>query len=127
MLESNEPIDPQDCFEMQWHSGCFTIVPGPNVEAMRWDWMETAAAIILEPLKAKSVPMVIFDLHQVAYFGSVFLAFLLRCHKLVKSRGGDMVLCGVSSVVRELLRITALDTLWAIYDSREEAIEALAV
>ena len=60
------------------------------------------------------------------YFGSVFLAVLLRCHKLVKSRGGDLVLCGVSSVVRELLRITALDTLWAIYDSREEALDALS-
>jgi hypothetical protein len=26
----------------------------------------------------------------------------------------------------ELLRVTALDTLWAIYDTREEALNALA-
>jgi len=50
---------------------------------------------------------------------------LLRCHKLVKSRGGELVLCGASALAVELLRITALDTLWAIYDSREEALEAV--
>ena len=69
--------------------------------------------------------MVIFDLSQVAYFGSVFLALLLRVQKLVKSRGGELVLCGPSEMARELLRVTALDTLWAIYDSREEALKAL--
>jgi hypothetical protein len=29
-------------------------------------------------------------------------------------------------MAEELLRVTALDTLWAIYPSREQAIEALA-
>jgi anti-sigma B factor antagonist len=68
----------------------------------------------------------VFDLTEVTYFGSVFLALLLRCHKLVKSRGGELVLCGASKLATELLRITALDTLWAIYDTQEEAIVALA-
>ena len=60
------------------------------------------------------------------YFGSVFLALLLRCHKLVKSRGGELALCGVNEMARELLRVTSLDTLWTIYDSREKALTALA-
>ena len=93
---------------------------------MRWDLIEPAAAIILGPLREQKVPMVVFDLSSVAYFGSVFLALLLRCHKLVKSRGGELVLCGPSAIARELLRVTSLDTLWAIYDSREEALTALA-
>ena len=64
--------------------------------------------------------MVVFDLSDVAYFGSVFLALLLRCHKFVKSRGGELVLCGASELARELLRVTSLDTLWAIYDTRRK-------
>ena len=79
----------------------------------------------MSPIREQEVPMVIFDLSEVSYFGSVFLALLLRCHKLVKSRGGELVLCGASVLAVELLRITALDTLWAIYDSREEALEAV--
>jgi hypothetical protein len=35
------------------------------------------------------------------------------------------VLCGASKMARELLRITALDTLWAIYDDRDSALEAI--
>ena len=102
------------------------ITPASNVEAMRWDLIEQAAEAVMGPLAEQDVPMVVFDLSDVNYFGSVFLALLLRCHKFVKSRGGELVLCGASKMATELLRVTALDTLWAIYDTREEALEALA-
>lgn len=120
------PIDPTESFELKWQGGCVVVIPATSVEEMRWDLIEPAATIIMEPLRTQTVPMVVFDLSRVSYFGSVFLALLLKCHKLVKSRGGELVLCGASSTARELLRITSLDTLWAIYDSREEALTALA-
>jgi len=56
----------------------------------------------------------IVDLSQVNFFGSVFISFLLRCHLLVKKQGAELVLAGVSDRVRELLRLTSLDTLWAL-------------
>ena len=59
------------------------------------------------------------------YFGSVFISFLLRCHLLVKKQGSELILTGVSDKARELLRVMSLDTLWAIYDSREEALASL--
>jgi anti-anti-sigma factor len=126
MFEVKDDLTPADSFQIQWQDSCVVVIPAANVESMRWDLIEPAAAIIFEPLNSQSVPMVIFDLSQVNYFGSVFLALLLRCHKLVKSRGGELVLCGPSEMARELLRVTSLDTLWAIYDSREEALSALA-
>lgn len=122
----DDSIDLADSFELKHQGDCLVVIPAANVEKMRWDLVEPAAVIILEPLKTLSVPRVVFDLSRVAYFGSVFLALLLRCHKLVKSRGGELVLCGPSEMARELLRVTSLDTLWAIYDSREEALTALA-
>lgn len=127
MIDSSDGnINPAESFELKVQGSCIIVVPGAAVEVMRWDLIEPAAAVILGPLRAQKVPMVIFDLSQIAYFGSVFLALLLRCHKLVKSSGGEMVLCGPSDMARELLRVTSLDTLWAIYDSREEALSALA-
>lgn len=127
MIDENDEIDPDESFQIKWQDNCVIVIPAANIEGMRWDLIEPAAATIFGPLKTQSVPMVIFDLSQVSYFGSVFLALLLRCHKLVKSRGGNLVLCGPSAMARELLRVTSLDTLWAIYDSREEALSALAV
>jgi len=113
-------------FRLEWHGNTVVITPASNVESMRWDLIKQAAEIVMEPLKKQDVPMVVFDLSDVSYFGSVFLALLLRCHKFVKNRGGELVLCGASKMATELLHVTALDTLWAIYDTQEQALEAMA-
>lgn len=112
-------------FQFEWHGNVVVITPAANVESMRWDLIEQAADVVMTPLADQEIPLVVFDLSDVSYFGSVFLALLLRCHKFVKSRGGELVLCGASKMATELLHITALDTLWAIYDTRDEALDAL--
>ncbi len=117
--------DINDHFQLQWHGNTVVIIPASNVEKMQWDLIEQAATIVLAPIDERKSSMVVFDLSEVSYFGSVFLALLLRCHKLVCSRGGELVLCGASEMASELLRITALDTLWAIYDTQEEALQVL--
>ena len=114
-----------DDFRLEWHGNTMVITPASNVEAMNWELIEQAAEIVMAPLKKHQSPMVVVDLSEVNYFGSVFLALLLRCHTAVKSSGGELVICGASKMARELLKITALDTLWAIYDSREEALDAV--
>lgn len=121
---SKAPHNPDD-FRLEWHGNTVVITPASNVESMSWDLIEQAAEVVMAPLKSHKSPMVVFDLSQVSYFGSVFLALLLRCHTAVKSRGGELVLCGASKMARELLKITALDTLWAIYDKKDEALEAV--
>lgn len=112
-------------FKLEWHGNTVLITPASNIETMRWDLIEQAADVVMAPLREQEVPMVVFDLSDVNYFGSVFLALLLRCHNFVKQRGGELVLCGASKMASELLRVTALDTLWAIYDDREQALDAL--
>ena len=87
--------------------------------------IETAAHVVLLPLKENPPSNVIVDLSKVQFFTSEFISFLLRCHVIVKKHHGELVLAGVSTRVRELLRQTALDTLWAIYDSRAQALDAL--
>lgn len=113
-------------FQLKWHGNTVVVTPTGNVEAMRWDLIEQAAEVVMEPLRDQEVPLVVFNLGEVSYFGSVFLALLLRCHKFVKSSGGELVLCNASKMANELLHITALDTLWAIYDTHDEALDALA-
>ena len=114
-----------DDFRLEWHGNTIVITPASNVESMNWELIEQAADIVMAPLKKQESPMVVVDLSEVNYYGSVFLALLLRCHTAVKSRGGELVLCGCSTMARELLKITALDTLWAIYDTKDEALDAV--
>ena len=124
-VSDNSPRSSEDDFRLEWHGNTMVITPAANVESMNWELIEQAAEIVMSPLKKHSSPMVVVDLSEVNYFGSVFLALLLRCHTAVKSRGGELVICGASKMARELLKITALDTLWAIYETKEEALDAV--
>jgi len=123
-MDLNMPSASDD-FRLEWHGNAVIITPSPNVEQMPWDLTEQAADIVMEPLKSSPSPMAVIDLSEVKFFGSAFLALLLRCHTAVKSRGGELVLSGPSKMARDLLKLTALDTLWAIYETRAEAIEAV--
>lgn len=114
-----------ESFDIEWHGNTVVVIPAASVESLQWDLVEQAADVVMEPLATQDVPMVVFDLTCVGYFGSVFLALILRCHKFLKRRGGELVLCGANEMARELLKITALDTIWAIYDTRQEAMQAV--
>jgi anti-anti-sigma factor len=97
------------------------------VETANEQTLERAGMAALAPLRDRPPEGLVVDLSQMNYFGSVFLAFLIRCHTLVKRHGGRMVLMGVSEAGREVLHLTALDTLWAIYRDRAEAFGALGI
>lgn len=112
-------------FQVKRHGDAAVIVPSPEVEHLPETLIKPAADMVIAPLKDDPPTHMVVDLTGVRYFGSAFITFLLRCHLLVKQRGSELVLAGVNDRIRELLRTTALDTLWALYDSRAEAMEAL--
>lgn len=106
--------------------GDLTVISATEeLEHIEFGLEEAVSELILKPLRRQEQPQIVFDLSRVKFFGSVFLALLIRCWKLVVSRGGTMVLSGVDERSRELLRITSLDIVWPIYQSKREAIEAL--
>jgi anti-anti-sigma factor len=90
------------------------------------DLIQQAAEIVLAPIRKDPPAGLVIDLSEVKFFGSVFISFLLKCHMLMKKHGSEVVLAGASDRIRELLHLTALDTLWALYDTRIEAVNALA-
>ena len=114
-----------ESFQVERIGDIAVITPSPDVERMPEVLMEQAAQMVLAPLKEDPPGQIIVDLSEVNYFGSAFITFLLRCHLMVKNRGSELILAGVNKEIRELLRTTALDTLWALYDNADEAIAAL--
>jgi anti-anti-sigma factor len=112
-------------FQVRRHGDIAVIVPSPQIEHLAETLLQPAAQMVLAPLKEDPPNNIIVDLSGVGYFGSAFITFLLRCHLMAKNRGSELVLAGVNKEIRELLRTTALDTLWALYDTSAEAVEAL--
>lgn len=116
-----------DAFTIERHGEVLVIKVSPAMESMDSTLAESAAALVLEPLRKAQLPQVVFDMERLPFFGSSLLAVLIRCWKLTKVNGGTMVLAGVSPHARDLLRITKLDLVWPMYDSRHQAIESLMV
>jgi|SRR5690242_19772379 anti-anti-sigma factor len=112
-------------FRIERHGDIAVVVPSPEVESMQEVLIEQAAQMVVNSLKEDPPAGIVIDLSKVNYFGSVFLSFLLRCHTRAKKQGSEIVLAGASERTRELLHLTALDTLWALYKTRAEAMDAL--
>jgi anti-anti-sigma factor len=112
-------------FDVKRHGDLAIIIPSPNVENMPETLIQPAAEMVLAPLRSNPPSGVVIDLSKVQFFGSAFISFLLKCHLLAKTHGCEVVLAGASDRIRELLNVTALNTLWALYDTPAEALEAL--
>jgi anti-sigma B factor antagonist len=112
-------------FQVKRHGDIAVVIPSPEVESLPESTINTAAQMVVATLKSDPPSHVVVDLDGVRYFGSAFITFLLKCHLPVKHQGGDLVIAGVNSRIRELLRTTNLDTLWALYETRTEALAAL--
>jgi anti-sigma B factor antagonist len=124
-MSIEHPYSADEAFTLERYGDLTIITATPALEHIEFGLEEQVADLILEPIRRQENPLIVFDLSQAENFGSMFLALLIRCWKLALSRGGAMALSGVTERTRELLRVTALDTVWPIYDSRREATEAL--
>ena len=71
--------DYSDSFQLEWHGNTVVIIPASNIETLQWNLIEQAADVVMGPIREQEIPMVVFDLSEVSFFGSVFLALLLRC------------------------------------------------
>lgn len=114
-----------DAFTFERHGDLTIITATEAIERIDFGLEEQVADMILKPLRRQENPLIVFDLSRVDNFGSMFLALLIRCWRLALSQGGSMALSGVTERTRELLRVTALDTVWPIYDTKREAVDAL--
>ena len=120
------PDAAQESFQIERHGEIAIVTPSAKVEEMHETMIEQAARVVVQSLREDMPDGIVIDLSQVNYFGSVFVSFLLRCHALAKKSGTEIVLAGPSQPAKELLHLLDLETLWAIYDTRKEAVEALA-
>ena len=115
-----------DNFGFEAHGDLVLIQPTSGLEDMQWELLEPGVELLIGQLKEQNPPMVVFNLKSALSFGEVYLSLLLRLQKGIRKAGGKMVLCEASRAAAESLRVTALDQTWAIYDTTEDALEALS-
>lgn len=112
-------------FQVERQGTIAIITPAQVVEHMGEAELQRNIPSVLTPLEEGPLTGLVIDLGKMTYFASIFVSFLIRCHTLAKRHNARVVVAGVSGRVRELLRLTALDTLWQIFTTRDEALRSL--
>jgi anti-anti-sigma factor len=112
-------------FRIERHGEIAVVIPSAKVEELHDTLIAQAAKMVVHSLKEDPPAGIIVDLSHVSYVGSMLVSFVLGCYIQAKKQGSEIVLAGTSDQARELLKLVGLETLWAIYDTRQEALEAL--
>lgn len=102
------------------------IAPGPEYENI-YENMLPRFDGLLEVASNAQPPLLIVDLRHTKLIGSAFLGFLLRLSNRVLGReGGRFGVCHLAPFCRTVCETTRMDKVWELFETREEALEALA-
>lgn len=66
---------------------------------------------------------IVMDMEGIKYIDSSGIGELVSCYTTIKNRGGAMRLARLHSKIYSLLQLTALVTVFEIYDSQEDALQ----
>jgi len=113
-------------FESTSDGSTLIVMPLSSVGSLAGENVNHELNDLVTRLDDSGLKHVVFDFAKVSYFGSSMLGAMHAMWKHVSAADGKMVVCNVSDVEREVLQVSRFDTLWPVYDSREEALAAVA-
>jgi anti-anti-sigma factor len=76
-------------------------------------------------IEAEGVKHIVVDLGEIPYFGSTVLEWMVQMWKQAKSKGGNLATCNCSQIGREVLHAARFDTLWGVFETRDEALKSV--
>ncbi len=100
------------------------IIDPPSVVSDRLEIANLSEAW-LSAIEANRPNRVVVSLDQVSFFGSEAIGVILRMAKRIRTYGGNIKLCSMGKVVREIFDICQIvPILFHVYDSTADAIAA---
>jgi len=82
---------------------------------------------VMETVSQRPSCDVIVDLSRVDILCSLSLSGFLKLHKLLNGAGRKLLLCGASSLTKDIFTVTCFDGIFEFFNDVPAAAEALAV
>jgi anti-anti-sigma factor len=117
--------DASSIIEIDRDGDILIVTPAIDLGELNYGQFEEETKTVCQQLENEELRHLVIDLRKCEYFGSSTINLFVRFWKMTKKHGGQIVLCGLSSVEREALRLANLETLWPICSSRDEALETI--
>ena len=109
-------------FSMQPRDDRLLVSVLKNVTSLADEQLAEELELILDYIRQNDVGRVVIDMENVTRFGSSFLESLRRIWSQLHAREGKLVMCNVSPLGEEVLRISRFDELFEVVPSRDEAL-----
>lgn len=98
----------------------------PELNEVPWADIERVGAEIIARIQGVTSPQLLVDLCALSYMGSAQVALVVRMYKLVVvEKKGKMVVANRDPMVLEVLKLSGLNKVWTIVESRERAMSML--
>ena len=98
---------------------------GPRYEALNEPVMQNTRELLLKLAVEVDPPKLLFDFRNTRYFDSMMVELLFRVWNPISRRKGQFAFCNLQEFPSKVIRTARLDTLWGIYPSREDALDAM--
>jgi anti-sigma B factor antagonist len=68
---------------------------------------------------------IVLDLGSLPFMNSSALGYLIKTRSVLLERGGQLALARLQQAIRNILVVTNLESLFALYDTADQALKAL--
>ena len=107
--------------------GVTVVALGSEYETLDENDLEDVKDLLLRVASTADPPRVVLDLSRTKFFGSAFIELLFRAWNRLNDRAaGRFAISGLTDYCKEVVDVTHLDRLWDVYDTSQEAVEALS-
>lgn len=101
------------------------VVLGTEYDNLNESQLEATSIRLLEIAKDANPALLLIDMSRTRFFGSAFLGTLFRVWNRLKSRKGKLAISHAKGICGEVLHVTHVHKLWQMFDSNDEAVQAL--
>ena len=100
-----------------------TLMESNIVDAVQIDQL---GAAIEKKLDNQDCPRIVIDLNNVSHLSSAALGMFLKLRMFATGRKGGICLCEVSDNLNQIFKVTRLDKMLPIHESRSKAVRSLS-
>ncbi len=112
-------------FETEQIGDTLVLAPSRDLSELHLSRFEEETAAVLKLIESIPAKNIVLDFSKTDYYGSTALGFFVKLWTRLRKGEGQMAFCNVSENELEILRLTKLDSLWPVCNSREEALAAV--
>jgi anti-sigma B factor antagonist len=110
--------------QLSQEQGVTIVTFGAAFKTIQEEYLPSVGEVLVQTAD-RDPPLVAIDLAGVEFFSSSFIEQLFRLWNRLNKKQGRFVLCCLHPYCREVLKITNLQSLWKLCDTREAAIAEL--